>query len=457
MGTSPALQHYATHPAETHGVMTRKDCSRSARMLLSAIYVLWLTACSASAAPTMPESVKRVVPSPRAGATNSAAAKAPGTIVKHEHAGSTSPAEANDIIERFLVYDNALPAKYDVDSYSITFITHEENGTPIEIVARVLVPVTDQPAEFPVYVFGPGTTGIGDHCAPSKEQPIDRSWGDFQAHLMSYAAIGHIAIMPDYAGFGDTARPHYYYVKPMHARVLLDAARAVRQMGDVTKQRTQARPADAAFFAGYSQGGHAAYAVRDLAKQYAPDVPVKGVLSYGGRGDVQTLFTEFPSLGPYLLYAYQWYYGQDQVKVDQILEPRLLPTFEADVVGKCIDQIIGHYGNDPRAIYQDRFVDALEQGTLPQTYPELAKVLNSNDAGTGGKEIPVLILQGLADQDLDPKTQEAFKNKLCAAGSTVTYNTYPDIPHVLARQVSYRDTLNWMGTILNGKPVENSC
>jgi hypothetical protein len=433
------------------------------RLLTCAFLVFALLGCNDGGAKADSRSSPRTMQAAQTGTATPANAsttpgtRAPGTIVERELAGSASPAEVDQIVARFLVYDNALPAEYPVDWYRITFLTKEEDGTPLEIVARVFVPVSDVPTEFPVYVFGAGTTGIGDHCAPSKEQPIDRSWGDFQAHLLSYASIGYIAIMPDYAGFNSAPRPHYYYVKEMHARVLLDAARAALRLPDFGEQRSPAHAANAHFFAGYSQGGHAAYSVRDIAKRYAPELGVKGVLSYGGRGEVQTLFLEFPSLGPYLLYAYQWYYGRDQVKVDQILQTQWLPSFEADVVGKCIDQIIGYYGSDPRQIYQTRFVDALEQGPLHAEFPELAKLLDRNDAGTSGQDIPVLILQGLADQDLDPQTQEAFKQKLCDNGARVTYNTYRGIPHVLTRQVSYRDTSDWMGTILRGEAPENDC
>ena len=83
--------------------------------------------------------------------------------------------------------------------------------------------------------------------------------------------------------------------------------------------------ANAFFFAGYSQGGHAAFVARDFAPRYAPELGVKGAIAYGGRGDVVTLLSEFPALGPYLLYAYSTYYGTDKVDPAQAPPPALGP------------------------------------------------------------------------------------------------------------------------------------
>jgi Secretory lipase len=405
-------------------------------------------------------------PAPNAPAGNAPADAAPapprvvaGSVAEREFLGAAAPADIDRAERRFYVYGNALPAQYPVDWFQIRFMTADGQGNLFPVTAQLLVPRTPEAAQLPLYVFAPGTTGLGAACAPSTEQPLERDWGDFEAHLLSYASRGYIAVMPDYAGFDDPVRHQYYYVAEMHAHVLLDAARAAYRFfdGGGGSAPAGARPANAVFFAGYSQGGHAAFVARDYAPRYAPELSVRGAIAYGGRGDVSTLFTEFPALGPYLLYAYSAYYGADKVDPAQYLLPRWLPTLAEDVTTLCIDEVPGYYGDDPRRIYRPEFLNALQNGRLGQEYPTLKALLDQNSAGVGGKDTPVLFLQGLADTIVTPHTSRAYLRRICDAGGQATYLTYEDIPHVLTRQVSYRDTLEWMETVLKGDKIPSDC
>lgn len=394
---------------------------------------------------------------PAAPAAPGAPAPAPGAITERSLVGTVSPADTDAATRHFYVYGNALPAQYAVDWYRVRFITTDGLGNALPVTAQVLVPRLQETAELPLYVFAAGTTGLGADCAPSREQPLERDWGDFEAHLLSHASRGYIAVMPDYAGFDDQARHQYYYVAEMHAHVLLDAARATNQLFQAGGVAGGARPQNAVFFAGYSQGGHAAFVARDYAPRYAPELAVKGAIAYGGRGDVSTLFTEFPSLGPYLLYAYSKYYGADKVDPARYLLPRWMPTLEEDVTTMCIDEVPGYYGDDPRAIYRPEFLDALRGGRLAQEFPVIKGLLDQNSADPGPKDVPVLFLQGMADTIVRPQTSHAYLRAVCDAGGIATYLTFEDIPHVLTRQVSYRETLQWMGNILQGRKPPSDC
>jgi hypothetical protein len=382
---------------------------------------------------------------------------APGSIAERQLVGTVSPGDTDEATRRFYVYGNALPAQYAVDWYRVRFTTTDGQGNSLPVTAQVLVPRTQEKTELPLYVFAAGTTGLGAACAPSREQPLERDWGDFEAHLLSHASRGYIAVMPDYAGFDDQVRHQYYYVAEMHAHVLLDAARAAGRLFETGGVAGGARPMQAIFFAGYSQGGHAAFVARDYAPSYAPELAVKGAIAYGGRGDVSTLFTEFPSLGPYLLYAYSKYYGADKLDPARYLLPRWLPTLEEDVTTMCIDEVPGYYGEDPRGIYRPEFLDALRGGRLAQEYPAIKALLDQNSADPGPKDVPVLFLQGLADTIVRPQTSHAYLRAICDAGGVATYLTFEDIPHVLTRQVSYRETLQWMGSILQGRKAPSDC
>ena len=87
----------------------------------------------------------------------------------------------------------------------------------------------------------------------------------------------------------------------------------------------------------------------------------------------------------------------------------------------------------------------------------LKGLLDQNSADPGPKDVPVLFLQGMADTVVRPQTSHAYLRTICDAGGIATYLTFEDIPHVLTRQVSYRETLQWMGNILQGRRPPSDC
>ncbi|HEU5315104.1 MAG TPA: alpha/beta fold hydrolase [Chloroflexota bacterium] len=387
-----------------------------------------------------------------------------GAILKKEHKGTVGVEEINAVANKFLV-GGALPARYGVDWYRVELQSTDRDEKPLKVVAQLFVPKSDQASTFPLYVFGPGTTGLNDQCAPPNEQPNERSWGDFHSHLLTYAGQGYIAVMPDYEGFNDGPRLHHYYVGDQQARVMLDATRAALRFFDsasagqpsATKQPAQKQ--NPVFVAGYSHGGYVAFATRDLAPKYAPELKLMGVVGYGPRSEVSTLFKDMPSLGPYVLYSYANYYGADKVPIDKLIQPRLLPTLERDVTTKCIDEVVGYYGDDPAAIYSPEFLGALKQGTLGQQFPALKQIFDQNKAGlsTSAKNVPVLVLHGTNDTVVAPETLRTYMQELCSAGGKGQYVAYPNLPHTLIRQTGYQDTIRWMEAVRSGQFPKNDC
>jgi pimeloyl-ACP methyl ester carboxylesterase len=413
------------------------------------------TARAATATPT-PAPSPTVTPSPTPAPT--ATPDPRGSVLERRPPEGFQREQVNQVVGRLYPAGTSLPARYAVDRHLIRYYSTDEAGAPLEIVAQLFVPRLEGqggPAARPVLVYGAGTTGLGDHCAPSREQPAVRNWGDYLAHGLSYAGQGYITVLPDYAGFNDEGRLQRYFIADVEGRVLLDAARAVNRFLEETPAAVAPEPA--VFFGGYSQGGHAAMAVRDMAPSYAPEVPIKGVIGHGASTDVAALLRDSPYFAPYVLYSYADYYGREVVDVSRLLLPRWLPTLGADVTSRCIDAMPAYYGNDARQLYAGPFLDALYNGRLSQTFPALHDVLERNSTGLVPSEVPVLLLQGTADPIVPSRTQQAFVDRLCAAGSRVTYRTYASVHHFQTRQVSFKDTLAWMEEILAGRAPRSTC
>ncbi|MGH2355206.1 MAG: lipase family protein, partial [Chloroflexota bacterium] len=302
-----------------------------------------------------------------------------GTILERRLLETAQPAQITQLNARFYPPGTVLPPRHAVERHLIRYLSTDETGASLEIVAQLFVPQVAPGATLPVLVYGAGTTGLGDHCAVSREEPTVRNWGDYLVHMRSYASQGYIAILPDYAGFNDDSQLQRYFVAESESRVLLDAARAVFQFFEASPGRVAPEPA--VFFAGYSQGGHAAFAVRDAAPSYAPELPVKGAIGHGASTDVTALLRDSPYFAPYVLYSFADYYGADAVDLSRLFAPRWLPTLAADVTSKCIDAMPGYYGTNPQVLYHPAFREALFGGRLEEAFPALKQVLDRNSTG----------------------------------------------------------------------------
>lgn len=383
---------------------------------------------------------------------------APGTVLNVQFVERVSAADIDQNSQFFYPADNLIEARYAVDIYRLEVQSTTETGEPIDLQTDVYVPRVEEPTAFPMFAYAPGTTGLGDGCAPSQEVVLGRGWGSYYTHMLSYAGQGYIGVIPDGMSYDDPQRPHEYFIAELEAHTLLDAVRGAQNFVTAPEWEIPAQPLDAIFFGGYSNGGHTAFAAKDFAAEYAPELPIRGVISHGATTNVETLMRESPIFTPYLIYAYQFYYGGEVITPQQVFTQNWLPTFVQDVATKCVDEIFVYYSNDPVAMYNDAFLNALNNNELADRFPLFKTVLDANYAGTfGGFEIPAVFFQGTADATVTPRAQQQFAQDLCAQEQPVTYVSLPTVRHVDTRQRSFLATLEWMQTIVEGEMPENNC
>ena len=348
---------------------------------------------------------------------------------------------------------------YPVDLYRITFETVDELGQIVETQADLYIPYVEAEEVFPVLGHAAGTTGVGNGCAPLDERATGRSWGSYHAHSLAYAAQGYIVFFPNWLHFEDPQRIHYYFVAELQGRTLLDAVRAAYRFWERDRAlETQAQPDQTAFMMGYSSGGHAIFAAKDRAQTYASELPIEGVIGFGAVTNPGLLLQEDPIFGPYLVYAYRDFYGEEIIDPAEVYLPTWVSDFEGDVLSTCVDEIFYYYSHSARRMYVDEFRDVLYDGRLAAVYPEFAEKLDANTAGLGdGTDIPVLILQGTADTVITPPSQQAFMDQLCALGNSVTKFEYEAATHTDIRWRSYADALVWLEDIVQGNAPRSDC
>jgi pimeloyl-ACP methyl ester carboxylesterase len=377
----------------------------------------------------------------------------PGDIIDIEETGIVRKEEIREECFPYFKYYIIPSSHYDVATYRIIYRSTDVDGSPADITAQLFVPVFEQETERPLYVFGSGTTGIADQCAPSIEDPAVRVLGHYRGYTMSFAGLGYISIIPDYLGFNDPARPQRYFSKAAEAHVMLDAVRAVRNFSEQTGNG--AVPSEKVFLSGYSQGGHAAFAAADLRDEYAPEIRITGVIGYGSTPNVTTLLKEGPRYAPHVLYSYSRIY--DDIDPAKYLKEEWAVSLAEDVAVMCVTEFQRYYPRDARELYRPEFHRALYHGNLEDEFPGLYRRLEENKSGLSGHGIPSLIIQGARDTIITTPSQTDFAEELCGTGSPVKYVVLEGVYHKYTRAAGFQAAVLWMNRLVRGKKPESDC
>ncbi len=379
-----------------------------------------------------------------------------GEILEVSLVETLSPSSIDTLMPELFTDIPAPAARYTVDSYLMRLESTYLDGKPTPVTVQVFVPRFSGREKRIIYVFAPGTTGLRDACRPSREHIAGIHWGLYRTHVLSHAGQGTIGVLPDYMGFGDPDPSHRqpYMSVVAEGRVMLDAIRAVQEF--LSRKYSQNVSGTAVFVAGFSQGGHAAFAAADLRARYAPKVRIDGIIGYGPSTDIEALFREFPVVAPMAIYTFSRIYGRDRFDPDRILAPRWAATLEKDVTRQCVGGMQSYYPAAARDLFRPEFAESLLNGTLKEKYPMIEKILRENSPGLSGHKVPALILEGSDDVVVSVKSQEAFVRALCRTGCPVTYSLYKGRRHD-TRQIGFKEARAWMERRARGERPETSC
>src|SRR5690349_1934273 len=89
----------------------------------------------------------------------------------------------------------------------ISYISSNVTGLPITATGLILTPKTNKKNR--TVVWGHGTTGLADQCAPSASQAV--FWPEARAAIAELLGRGWTVAAPDYPGLG-TTQAHPYLV-----------------------------------------------------------------------------------------------------------------------------------------------------------------------------------------------------------------------------------------------------
>jgi alpha-beta hydrolase superfamily lysophospholipase len=329
----------------------------------------------------------------------------------------------------------AVPVLPDSRAWAVLYHSRDFDGRDVAVSGVVVAPGAAGPAGRPVVVWGHGSAGLADRCAPSH-------WGlmgAFGPWLGGLLQQGVVVAATDYQGLGTPGLARSV-IGLSAGRAVLDVARAARGLDG-------AGAGGRVVLAGHSEGGHAVLWAAELAPAYAPELQVLGVAASAPGAELAAtlkLATDRPTTvtSGAMLLAVAW---SDAYRVPlNVLTPAGRKAVDR-VRSTCLEEL----AKDPEQV-------AVRLGDLLTTPPWPA-LLARNTPGHAATPAPILLAQGADDDRVTPAATRALVRRLCRLGDTVELRTWRDTGHFDIPKVAAADVLAWTGDRLAGRPARTTC
>lgn len=330
------------------------------------------------------------------------------------------------------------------DSYRIMYLSTSVAGEPIAVTGVVAFDAGRMPTDgYPMLLYGHGTIGIADHCAPSRALGVPGPDHAREVHEATMSTRGRWAVVAtDYEGLGTPGR-HPYMVGISAGRSILDAGRAARQLPGIVFS-------DVTGITGFSQGGHAALWAAQLAPEWTPEQRLVGTVLAAPASEV----AGFASTGAAnraaapltvaIVGGLAAAYPEAEAALPDVLTAAGLELLT------LMDQ---HCFAEPVAMPQGALVAA-----DPATVEPFASLMFFNTPGFVATAAPVLIFHAEGDINIPPAMSATLQERLCDAGQVVERRLVPQGVHYSAAAEALRAGSDWLADLATGAaPPDNDC
>jgi pimeloyl-ACP methyl ester carboxylesterase len=250
-------------------------------------------------------------------------------------------------------------------------------------------------------------------------------------------------VATDYAGLG-TAGNQPYLVGEAEGHDVLDSVRAAASLPDVGTL-------GGVVIAGESQGGHAALWAAQIARAYAPELDLRGVVALAPTAELPTTVSLLAKsrrrLGVSLIAAAGLQAGYSD------FDPRgyLTPAAAADLARvrtECVAATIARYRTRaPSSVIRRD----------PNTIRSVHELLVDNSPGAADPHVPILILQGDRDGEQPAGITARLAARYCAVHATVTRNVYRGADSRRVIKAAQRDALRWITDRYRNRRAASAC
>jgi len=322
-------------------------------------------------------------------------------------------------------------------AWAILYHSRDFDGRDVAVSGVVVAPPGAAPPQGrPVLVWGHGSSGLADRCAPSHSGVVGApgSW------LAGLVLQDMVVAATDYQGLG-TPGPARSLIGLSAGRAVLDVARAARGLD-------AAGTSGRVVLAGHSEGGHAVLWAAELARSYAPELQLLGVAATAPGAELATTlklsrFRPAAITSGAMLIVAAW---SDAYRVppEEVLTPAGRRALDR-VRSTCLEEL----ASDPAT-------PVVRPSDLLATRP-WPGLLARNTPGHAATPAPILIGQGTDDEVVVPAATRALVQRLCHAGDTVELRSYRGAGHFDIPEVASADLIGWTGDRLAGRRPRSSC
>ncbi len=331
-------------------------------------------------------------------------------------------------------------------AWQLLYHSSDTAGHDIAVSGMLLVPKGSPPANgWPLIAWAHGTTGLADQCAPSIAPDLGR---DFNAEreLRGLLAHGFAVVASDYPGLG-TPGVHTYLIGDADATAVADSVTAAHAVPGA--------PLTSSWLTvGHSEGGQTALFVAQTADRRAAQWHFLGTVAIAPASTLEALIplaasSYDPTEQAYLLYALAGLSAVDpNVRVASLVSPEAAPVLTDTTTG-CIDDI----DNDLARRHIDALL-AVDAATSAKLSDELARY---DDPDRHAAAEPMLITQGLTDEDVPSGATDGLATRLCKLGDHLDYQRYPGLDHNTVIQGSLNAVLSWIDARFAGRTTPSTC
>ena len=353
------------------------------------------------------------------------------------------------------------------DATRIMYRSTDVHGNPMVVTGTYFEPYNDWPGvgPRPLLVYGPGTQGQGDQCAPSRQfnqgihwRPyLDLAFNYEEMFVSTMVARGFAIVMTDYQGLG-TPGLHTYVGRVPQGDAMLDAARAAKKLPG-----TSLDPDGPIAFWGYSQGGGAAASAAELAPTYAPELKIVGTYAGAPPADLKELFpyadgSVLVGAVGYALNSVMTAYPEHADAIRAKLTPR-----GEDFLFKVADQCVA----ETLAKFMFRHLQPYFNEDINELVNEepFSGLFDEQKLGRFEPNAPVMILSNRYDPLVPWTGANQLGRDWCAQGADVQFWTNEEPPflnkaiinHALPMFVDGERGMQWIADRFNGLPTTPNC
>ncbi|MGH9245210.1 MAG: lipase family protein [Acidimicrobiales bacterium] len=338
-----------------------------------------------------------------------------------------------------IIWSQPIDAPAGVVGWRVLYLSTSVADDAIAVSGVVYAPEGDLGArDRPVLAYAHGTTGMGDQCAPSRQ---DQPEPQVIAGLL--VSRGFVVAATDYEGLG-TPGVHPYVVGLSEARGVLDAVRAAQRL-------PEAGAGGRVVVAGHSQGGGAALVTGEVAADYAPELDLLGVVAGAPASELRLIsgaLQTSPFFGYVAMAAAGFHAAYPELELDEVLTPEAIAELD-DIAGMCTDEIIIRYrGRDPASVVV----------ADPGAVEPWASLLEENSPGVRPAGAPVLLFHGTADEQIPVTASQLVLDRYCqVGGAAVERRVYEGATHGNVVGVALPDIVAFIEARVAGQPAASSC